>query len=74
MVVARLPDPQGNKGGDMETRLQCEDCGWVGLQEDCGISIKATGTVPVCPKCNSENLIELAGRGEEVRMPVLVPA
>ena len=48
----------------MSTRLQCEDCGWIGIQEDCIKEYKydpSEDDVELClqcPKCSSENLIE----------------
>lgn len=60
----------------MNTHLLCEDCGWVGLLEDCKEVYKellTTGGLKIishlsCPKCGSEELIELTGE------PELVPA
>lgn len=61
----------------MDNLLLCGECGWTGLGKDC--DKKYRGTIgdwdaepyPVCPKCGSENLIELDSRGA-VLEPVLV--
>lgn len=49
-----------------QTPVQCEDCGWQGLASECihtykGIPFADGDIEPVdeCPKCNSENLIEI---------------
>ena len=64
----------------MSAELQCESCNWMGLQRDCRKKY-ITGKVPevdvepylVCPKCGSEDLIELSGqRIMSDRVPVLV--
>jgi len=58
--------------------LMCNDCGWIGKQEDCVKEYRgAFGTEDVepcltCPKCNSESLIELTGMGSRLHEPVLV--
>lgn len=60
----------------MNNQLLCEDCGWIGKREDC-VTIHrwkdriGGDTVLQCPKCGSEKLIELTGRGA-VLEPVLV--
>lgn len=62
----------------MNTLLLCNDCGWTGKQNDC---IRKSRGLPntdefmetyfECPKCNSENLIELDSKGVQLE---LVPA
>jgi len=52
----------------MNNQLFCEDCEWKGKQEDCvksyrGIPGRDVEPYLQCPKCGSENLIELADRG-----------
>jgi len=53
----------------MEKLLKCEDCGWCGQGEECIKEYRGTlggwdvEAVPMCPKCNSKNLIELDTRG-----------
>lgn len=59
----------------MEIRLQCEDCGWTGLQEDCFKELDYNlNPAFFCPKCGSDNLVEILPRGEEIQMPLPVPA
>ena len=46
----------------MDSIILCEDCGWTGKLEDC------VEGYTECPKCGSENLIELIGKS-----PILQP-
>ena len=61
----------------MNIQLQCRDCGWRGLEEECIKKYRGTPgdwdaePYPTCPKCGSENLAELDTKGA-VLEPVLV--
>lgn len=60
----------------MESLQLCNDCGWMGEEEDC-IRVESFGdTEPhlqylQCPKCGGSDLIELMGKSA-VLEPVLV--
>lgn len=62
----------------MDNQLLCEGCGWTGKREDCREVLReilgagGAGEPHLqCPKCSSEKLIELTGRGA-ILEPVLV--
>ena len=59
----------------MSKLLLCNDCGWTGSEDDCVVTHKKEypGYTLWCPKCDSENLIELMGRGVDTSEPLLVP-
>lgn len=60
----------------MNNQLLCNDCGWIGKEEDCAKrhskwDIEIFGLAYLqCPKCGSDNLIELQGRRAKVLTPV----
>lgn len=48
----------------MESLQLCDDCGWMGEEESC-VRVEEyedSESRLQCPKCGSENLIELMGR------------
>lgn len=60
----------------MEHRLMCENCAWIGVESGCNKQYRAIlltdGDVELhllCPKCGSEDLIELSDRGARVLAP-----
>lgn len=58
----------------MDTLLQCKDCDWSGLEKDCTKGYRGivgewdAEPYIMCPKCGSENLIELSGRGAALEL------
>lgn len=53
------------------TPVQCQDCGWQGMVSECIHTYRGTpdwDVTPVdeCPKCNSENLIDIKREYAEV--------
>ena len=63
---------------DDPTMMECEDCKWRGKVMDCkhgykGSPIRGFDIEPMdyCPRCNSENLIEMQG-GNASLISVLV--
>jgi len=49
--------------------MECEDCGWLGTQEDCIETHQGDEIVYGCPKCGSVNLVGLEGEGAELLVP-----
>ncbi len=52
----------------VQVLLECEECGWMGIETDCPRSMRGIhGAMEdgelciLCPKCGSESLTELMG-------------
>ena len=59
-----------------EPMVQCLDCGWIGKESECFRAyVEVSGTKyhvegeDKCPKCGSENLLELEDRRDKILVP-----